>query len=722
MQHINRSLVSILAFAGLTSLVAAEPGWRNLPGMNVLEPSAFMDGGGGRVHAITQSGNTYVSADSGHTWSIKGRVPMGGENPDHVVFPSPDTGYVGGSLASIWRTVDGGGEWKRVFSEFLIPWKKIAHFDGKAGLALNRLYLLRTGDGWVTPQILRSGVDDFQILGKGRAVLLANDTLYASEDAGRTWEHMSWSPPANGNVLAFHFADAKSGFSIVETPDGPGDAPVFTLYRTLDSGATWSEVSQAIRSGAQDPNPPYAQLLFCDSLHGLTWDHIPAEEGPGQFVIGRTEDGGRTWSRISPPWDENQDSRFSIGPGGTIWGLNVFLWNSRNGGKDWAKVAGGPIRNYWQVHFQDRNRGVAAVASQTDYQYGENIYLTRDGGRTWNPHPDLASLAISSLHFADARHGFAVGDSGLVLKSSDGGEKWTPLPTPSRAMLSSVYFCDSATGMGWGSNSMFLTTDAGSTWSRVESEFSGAQLRGMALADAKHLYAWNGQDGGFWASSDGGDSWRKAAPALSHGVVQSMAFPSPDIHYAVTVTGDFLASSDSGLTWQYRESAAGPWTPTAILPSPLRLAFASADTGFSFGEYGFVTATVDGGRTWIDMRLPAPEELVVWVVPATGGSAWAMTADGSTWEYTAGSVSNRPSIGSPLSSHPFAIRNGNLIVNMEGSRSFRLHARDARGRSVWTGQLLKGGGQTNFPLPAHAQTLFLEIKAGKIRSILRVDP
>ncbi len=84
---------------------------------------------------------------------------------------------------------------------------------------------------------------------------------------------------------------------------------------------------------------------------------------------------------------------------------------------------------------------------------------------------------LSSVFFTNVNTGYAVGDSGTILKTIDGAASWTELPFAEPYNLSSVYFTDNNTGFtagryygdstlkpGW--VSIFKTANAGQTWQK----------------------------------------------------------------------------------------------------------------------------------------------------------------------------------------------------------------------------------------------------------------
>lgn len=53
------------------------------------------------------------------------------------------------------------------------------------------------------------------------------------------------------------------------------------------------------------------------------------------------------------------------------------------------------------------------------------VVTSDDAGKTWHQAEVPVSVTLTSLAFADARHGWATGHLGVVLRTDDGGRRWT---------------------------------------------------------------------------------------------------------------------------------------------------------------------------------------------------------------------------------------------------------------------------------------------------------
>jgi len=112
----------------------------------------------------------------------------------------------------------------------------------------------------------------------------------------------------------------------------------------------------------------------------------------------------------------------------------------------------------------------AAWSGKRAVSVGANgvVLLSDDQGSTFRQaHQVPVSSTLTSVSFADAAHGWAVGHWGVVLSTGDGGENWKiqRLSTDEDRPLFAVHFFDSTHGVAVGLWSLVLTTDdGGETW------------------------------------------------------------------------------------------------------------------------------------------------------------------------------------------------------------------------------------------------------------------
>ncbi|MEM9024362.1 MAG: glycosyl hydrolase, partial [Bacteroidota bacterium] len=228
--------------------------------------------------------------------------------------------------------------------------------------------------------------------------------------------------------------------------------------------------------------------------------------------------------------------------------------------------------------------GTGENNGQRSVGYGDGVYRSQDGGKSW-------------------KH--------MGLKSSEHIGKIVVHPSNSNT----VYVA--AQGPLWragGDRGLYKTTDGGKTWDRIlhVSENTGVSdlvmdprdpnvLYAAAYQRRRHVYTYisGGPESALFKSTDGGITWdtlRNGLPSVDLGRIGLAIAPSdPDYVYAIVETagkeGGFFRSTDRGASWQKRN---GYYTSgnyyQEIVCDPL-----DRDRVFALDTWGHVTT--DGGKT-----------------------------------------------------------------------------------------------------------------------------
>jgi len=218
----------------------------------------------------------------------------------------------------------------------------------------------------------------------------------------------------------------------------------------------------------------YDGIFFTDSLNGwITGGGYLIDGG----IVGRTRDGGRTW-RFRSGVLQGAGTGFGLGSmqfrdtlnGCTVCSGGVVLVTG-DGGESWRQVRDGrsAADGLGDLQFIDERNGWAVGTA--------SLVRTDDGGETWRAliygSDDNGYFSGNAIHFLDARHGWLVAHSGVLMRTEDGGFHWALVPLPlrpsERPILWDVTFTDAAHGWVVGElGSVFHTEDGGATWTRQE--------------------------------------------------------------------------------------------------------------------------------------------------------------------------------------------------------------------------------------------------------------
>lgn len=152
-----------------------------------------------------------------------------------------------------------------------------------------------------------------------------------------------------------------------------------------------------------------------------------------------------------------------------------------------------------------------------------HIVYSDNNGASWVQAPVPTRQLLTSVHFADARNGWAVGHDSLILHTSDAGESWTVqyrdpelenqdeegfgyLEKP----LMDVWFRDAQTGFAVGAYGLLLRTDnGGQDWDDVSFDVDnpdGFHYNAISEIKGSGLFM-VGELGTMYRSADYGDTW-----------------------------------------------------------------------------------------------------------------------------------------------------------------------------------------------------------------------
>ena len=319
------------------------------------------------------------------------------------------TYYAATAAGGVWKSVNGGREWKSVFDDQ--PVSSI----GSIAVAPS------------DPNVVWVGSGEANIRGN----VAEGNGIYRSTDAGETWERV-WTAEGQIGTIAVHPENPDVAFAaVLGSPFGPG--PDRGIFRTTDGGKTWQKVLYKDQdSGASDVcfHPSNPRILFAglwqtrrfpwgmtsggpesglyvsrnggDAWKRLEGNGLPAgiwgkvgvrvspsepnrvyalieaEEG-GLF---RSDDGGKKWTRINDSRGLRQRAWYyttlTIDPGNAdvVWFPQVGMLKTTDGGSSVRSAKGGGW-DYHDVWIDPENTKRMIVGSDA------GVSLSRDGGATW---------------------------------------------------------------------------------------------------------------------------------------------------------------------------------------------------------------------------------------------------------------------------------------------------------------------------------------------------
>ena len=311
------------------------------------------------------------------------------------------------------------------------------------------------------------------------------------------------------------------------------------------------------------------------------------------------------------------------------------------------------------------------------------VFKTTDDGEHWTPITDgqvpvgsTGSLAVSE---SDPNvYYLGTGSDGVrsnvstgrgVYRSGDAGKTWQFAGLYDAGQIASVRIHPTNPNIAWVAaygdifkknteRGVFKTTDGGKTWKKTLflSDSVGAMDVELQPGNPNVVYAWmnrierkpwtiisGSREGGFYKSTDGGETWAKGTNGLPSGLIGkanlAVSAANPQRIYAL-----IEALPDPGL---YRSDNAGQsWSLVNGLPALLQRPFyyttlvadpVNADIVYGGAESFY--KSVDGGKTMTIMRTPHTDNHDMWINPkdnkimiqSNDGGANVSLDGGRTW-------------------------------------------------------------------------------------------
>lgn len=282
-------------------------------------------------------------------------------------------------------------------------------------------------------------------------------------------------------------------------------------------------------------------LLSSDS--GSTWTAAAADP----FAVGRNATAGIIFE-VSPTVRRVLVS--VEGTGGAVQGMVAY---SDDWGTTWTTVnIGGAAVG----HGATRGGGLFALDAQHIWLASASgyIYFSADGGLTWTAQ-ESGTIAVGNytqVHFADKNNGIAVGASGITAFTNNGGQTWYAGGVPVVANLNTCFIIDSQRAwVGTATGRLFYTTDGGTTWTErlgwvgagtgavTDIQFLNEYVGFMAKNSAAPV-------GTIYRTINGGYSWETLTTPTNAGINALFATDNNNAMFAGEPSGGtaFIGSAD----------------------------------------------------------------------------------------------------------------------------------------------------------------------------------
>ena len=243
----------------------------------------------------------HKTTDGGYTWQAVSAIELF-EFPPAFHFPDESHGYIvsGWSIATLWKTDDGGSTWETFgIADSFVP-MEVRFLNSQLGFVAGQNKVYKTsnaGENWQNVytgsdnyfRILYQSADDIFIIGEyslifsgdgglswtergisnatpvtdafmkddGKIFIALGEAIYWSDDQGINWNQAELN---NANPVEFK----SIFFSSPEIGYAAGTGPHETMLKTIDGGFTWNVIEVPATSAL-------TCIWFYDDLHGYAF-------------------------------------------------------------------------------------------------------------------------------------------------------------------------------------------------------------------------------------------------------------------------------------------------------------------------------------------------------------------------------------------------------------------------------------------------------------------
>ncbi len=608
--------------------------------------------------AVGDGGLLLQTNDGGNTWEV---IDLGINANFYGITLSGLQGYFVGGGGVAYRFESSALQGTPVFS---VNPASIDFANTAVGYSNTRsLNVTNNGDGILEISAVQSGNSAFNVSPATASIAPSGNAVF----------NVTFSPAAGGSYSTdIEFSHNAAGSPCVVPVNGTGVETDLT-FTAVNIGTT-------------------------EFLHATVWlnaqiGYVAGANGTLYF----TRDGGASWAQSVLGTGETIHAIRIIGNRLWIVGSNGLVCYSDDEGVSWVAVNVSTSATFYDITFINPFYGFAVGSSgviyhwdgtswtaqstsvsvdfhsvyavgSTAYAVGANGVICRWNGSAWVQQNTATTLDFNAVVFWDHDYGFAVGNDGLLCRTSDGGATWVGLSSGVSLDITAIRLFSRDRAWATCANGIVLeTSDGGNTWVQISlgigGRLAGIDFRGClgfivgqdglaysfntpacgSLATGytrlypgsrQHLYGVSfidaqngciaGWGGNVFITSDGGSNWTPSQTGTTTNLT-GIRLVGNNTAFITGYDGLICASYDNGVSWV-------PFTlnTTAHFFDSY---FLSASFGYAVGSNG--TICVYDGTSW--SAQPTNTSVTFYGVFAIGSTAYAVGANGTIcrWNGTA---------------------------------------------------------------------------------------
>jgi uncharacterized protein (TIGR03437 family) len=571
-----------------------------------------------------------------------------------------DVVYIGAAEGGVWKTTDGGINWKPLTDDQASLASGAIAIDptnpdtvyvgtGEENFAQDSYYgagILKSTDGgasWTnivgpfvrtTPTGAVVGIGALAISPADGQILLASCRLgiYRSTDGAANWDQVL---SGVGTSVLFDPTDGNIAYAALGNVNG---STLNGVFRSTDGGQTWQQLRGSGSNALPTSNVGRIEIAIAPSTPTTLYAGIqrsPAAANGNLLGIFKTTDGGSTWNNLNAPdicgivpqcWydmtirvhPKNPDVVFAFG--------SVTMARSLDGGSTWTLLSQtGP--NGVEIHVDEHY-----LAFTND---GTKLYVANDGGVysttnitgtrvNWTELNDTLSITQFypglSIHPVNANISYGgAQDNGT--QRFGGVPSWNNVTCGDGGYTAIDAAVPNVVYAACQDIAIRKSTNGGNNWYQSVygiDQQDNTQFISPVVIDPSNPQILYFGTYRVWQSVDGAGTWLSASQDLAGGraanpgqnCIKTIAAASGDsnIVYAGSQNGRVFMTSNAldgpNSSWTDRSSGLPTRTVTKIAVDPIDPATAYVTfSGFASdtGPTGHIFKTSDGGQNWNDI-------------------------------------------------------------------------------------------------------------------------